>query len=128
MALRSVTATLAPLEPGVQVEVSTSWTTSHRRLDAEESIHYTLDFSVTGNQPCAPSIHGQLVLSYRVSGLAALPEDQLQAFGEVSAVFSAFPYVRELVQSLTVRAGLPALVLGTLRAPIDPPSDLLTGS
>lgn len=45
-----------------------------------------------------------------------------EAFGNLSGTFSAFPYARELVQSLTRRASLPPLVLGALRAPIDLPA------
>lgn len=40
-------------------------------------------------------------------------------FGQVSVLFSTYPYFRELLNSLTVRAGLPPLVLGTLRSPLD---------
>ncbi|MBK5221864.1 MAG: protein-export chaperone SecB [Acidimicrobiia bacterium] len=51
----------------------------------------------------------------------ALPEDvQLSdeaygAFAATSATFSVHPYLREFIQSLTTRAGLPPLSLATLR-------------
>ncbi|MGH9128588.1 MAG: hypothetical protein ACRDY2_06400 [Acidimicrobiales bacterium] len=125
VALRTVTATIVPLAPGVQVEISTSWTTRHDRDDQGEVVEYAVDFAVGGLRPCAPSVRGQFVLQYRIPGLRGVSDEQLQAFGQVSVAFSAFPYLRELVQSLTVRAGLPALVLGTLRAPVDPPPEEL---
>ncbi len=47
--------------------------------------------------------------------------DDADDFGQVSVLFSTYPYFRELLNSLTVRAGLPPLVLGTLRSPLDRP-------
>lgn len=61
-------------------------------------------------------------LEYSLPEEADVEDEDLEAFGDISATFSAFPYARELVQSLTTRASLPPLVLGTLRAPIDPPA------
>ncbi|MBS1847191.1 MAG: protein-export chaperone SecB [Actinobacteria bacterium] len=54
---------------------------------------------------------------------AELDEADFAAFGKVSVTFTAFPFARELIQSMTTRALLPPLVLGTHRAPIDPPKD-----
>jgi preprotein translocase subunit SecB len=43
-------------------------------------------------------------------------EDEYEAFASTSATFSLHPYLREMVQSLTMRAGLPPFALPTLRA------------
>jgi len=51
-----------------------------------------------------------------------LPDDigeaELEAFGRESATFAAWPYIRETVQSLTARSGIPPLSLEVLRRPI----------
>lgn len=50
-------------------------------------------------------------------------QDEIDAFGAVSAAFSGFPYVRELIQNLTVRSELPPLTLGVMRSPLDRDAD-----
>ena len=39
----------------------------------------------------------------------------MEAFGKISAFFMVFPYIRETLQSLTVNAGLPAILLKPLK-------------
>jgi len=52
-------------------------------------------------------------------------EEEINAFGSVSAAFTGFPYLRELLQSLTVRSELPPLTLGVMRSPLDGDSEQL---
>lgn len=121
VALRTVNAELA-LPSGVeQVEMDVSWETSFERLPDSrvEYRHRVAVSDATGTF----FIRGEFVLSYALA-TSDFSDDHLVGFGEVSVAFSAFPYVRELVQSLTTRASLPPLVLGTLRSPIDPPASL----
>src|SRR3546814_16806888 len=73
-------------------------------------------------------IRGELALIYALSATSDFSDDQLHGFGEVSVAFSAFPYVRELVHTLTTRASLPPLILGTLRSPLDPPASLASNA
>jgi preprotein translocase subunit SecB len=47
-------------------------------------------------------------------------DEDLEAFGRVTAVFTVYPYIREEIQSVTARAGLPPLTLNVLRSPIEP--------
>jgi preprotein translocase subunit SecB len=64
-----------------------------------------------------------LVLVYQL--LEDAPEfddDHLEAFGAFTGVFAAHPYVREALQNLTIRLGLPPLVLDVVRMPIDAPA------
>ncbi len=53
-------------------------------------------------------------------GPVDLDEDTIDAFGRTTVVFAAYPYVRELVQSLTSRAGIPPLLLDLYRLPLSP--------
>lgn len=59
-------------------------------------------------------------LLYELPESHGFEEADLAAFAEVSVLFSVHPYVREVVQSLTARCGLPPLVLDVLRSPLHP--------
>jgi preprotein translocase subunit SecB len=56
-----------------------------------------------------------------VTSLEGLTEAHLDAFAKTNAVFNAWPYWREFVQSTTVRMGLPPLVTPVFRFPTQPP-------
>lgn len=62
-------------------------------------------------------------VTYRASYLLAnhldVTDDDLEAFTKVSATFSLHPYIREALQNLTVRAGLPPFTLRILKSPLD---------
>jgi hypothetical protein len=70
---------------------------------------------------------GEVVLDGRIefSVLYQLPSDyrpsdeELAAFGRVSVLFTAYPYLREALHSLTGRMGLPPLILEVMRSPLD---------
>jgi len=51
--------------------------------------------------------------------ILGLPEPVVEHFGKTIALLAVYPYVGELVQSLTSRAGVPPLTLGLLR--VSPP-------
>lgn len=54
-------------------------------------------------------------LVYKVPADLAPSEAELRAFGDTNAVFNAWPYWREFVQSMTARANLPPLTLPLFR-------------
>ncbi len=56
-----------------------------------------------------------LELSYRLSKEVALTPKQLKAFANINALYNAWPYWRELVQTTTARMGLPRLVVPVFR-------------
>jgi preprotein translocase subunit SecB len=120
--LRSVSAKLEPPETEDQIPIRSTSKLSFVRLDAEH-VEYRYRVSTTDTETRSFFVRAEFSLLYSIAGLADLTDEQLDAFGEVSALFSGLPYARELVQNLTARAGLPPLVLPTLRAPIDPPLD-----
>ena len=122
VALRSSSAELTPPQDVDQLDMTVSWETSFERLP-ESQVEYRYRIAVTDAQAESFYVRAEFALTYALDPAAELSDDHLDAFGEVSVTFSAFPYARELVQSLTARASLPPLVLGTLRAPIDPPRE-----
>jgi preprotein translocase subunit SecB len=61
----------------------------------------------------------ELSVLYQISGGNTFSDDELAAFGRLSVLFIAYPYLRELLHSLTGRMGLPPLILDVMRAPAD---------
>lgn len=113
---------LQPIQPDPPFDV---------RLNAEANFHqqgtaliYTVAFSVgafTSPDPDADELFscriGYLV-HYETEEEEEFSDDALETFGQVSVLFSTYPYLRELVQSLTARAGLIPLVLDVIRSPM----------
>ncbi|MBI2458591.1 MAG: hypothetical protein HYW08_08820 [candidate division NC10 bacterium] len=56
-----------------------------------------------------------LELSYRLSKEIELTPQQLRAFGKVNALYNAWPYWREIVQTTVARMGLPRLIVPVFR-------------
>lgn len=61
----------------------------------------------------------ELSVLYQLPGDRELNDDDLTAFGEISVLFTAYPYLREILHSLTGRMGLPPLILDVMRSPVD---------
>jgi hypothetical protein len=59
-----------------------------------------------------------LTVVYELAEGDELREGALHAFGELSVRHTAYPYLRELIHTLTMRGGLPPLVLGSFLAPV----------
>ena len=55
---------------------------------------------------------------FAISDAEGLVDSAYDEFAKVNATLCLYPYIREAVQSLTSRAGLPPFVLGTFRVPI----------
>lgn len=56
---------------------------------------------------------------FDISDVEGLHEAAYEEFARVNATLCLYPYIREAVQSLTSRAGLPPFVLGTFRVPVE---------
>lgn len=64
------------------------------------------------------NIQANWLLQYAVHNDEKIDPDDVVSFGEISGAFAAHPYMRELAQSLTLRMGLPPLVLDVVRSPL----------
>lgn len=53
-------------------------------------------------------------LGYSLQSIDDIDDAKIDAFGKMNAVYNAWPYVREFVQSMIVRMGLPSLTLPVL--------------
>lgn len=121
VSLRSVDARLPEPEPSDDpFQLDVSWETTFEKSTAT-CVCYSYRMAVDASSAHEFHLACEFELEYRLPDENDIEDDDLTAFGDISVTFSAFPYARELVQSLTTRASLPPLVLGTLRAPIDPP-------
>lgn len=122
ISLRTLDARLPELDGSDgPIDLDVSWETT---LQPSEPTLLMYVFHLALGTSAGRDLHVdcEFELVYSLPEEAELDDEDLEAFGDISGTFSAFPYARELVQSLTSRAALPPLVLGTLRAPIDPPA------
>ncbi len=60
-------------------------------------------------------IEVEYVLAYSLTGEALPKKDDLGPFCEINAVYNAWPYCREYIQTTTNRMGVPALTLPLLK-------------
>lgn len=67
--------------------------------------------------PPEVDIEAMFELTYSLQETDGISERDLEHFAFLNATFNAWPYWRELVQSLTVKAGLPPLVVPVFRVP-----------
>ena len=123
VSLRTVDAHLpVPKVVTAPLSIDVAWSVSNGGIVGGR-VAYTYRLMVNSAGEETFSISAEWILDYDVGTGVGFDEADLAAFGDVSVSFSAAPYARELVQSLTTRASLPPLVLPTLRAPIDPPRE-----
>ena len=56
-------------------------------------------------------IEAEFLVVYRTKATSAFPVDALQHFAELNGTYNAWPYWRELVQNMTVRAGMSGITV-----------------
>jgi len=86
-----------------------------QRINAR--VIFSFDSYFEGDErPESPPLHVDVAfaLTYSLQSLDEIDEEKIDAFGKMNAVYNAWPYVREFVQSTLVRMGLPALTLPVL--------------
>lgn len=69
---------------------------------------------VQTDKPCC-EISARITLTYASPKACEFTEEHLNAFARTNGIFNAWPYWRELVQSCTVRMGLPAFTVPSLK-------------
>lgn len=76
-----------------------------------------------GDGELQAEVRGIFELSYQVPADEKFSSDELKGFGEVNAVFNAWPYWRELVQSSLARMSMPVLTAPVHRLPSNEPAE-----
>jgi len=115
--------TAPPLDQPVNVEMG------HKvKADpiAEDSLGVKVRFNlaVKGTGEAAPeylTISAVFQLTYQGADVKAITEEQRLAFANINAVFNAWPYLREIVQSISGRMSIPSLVVPLLKLPSSQP-------
>jgi hypothetical protein len=77
-------------------------------------VHFGLDAVDKSDKPLA-RIQADMLLLYHIENFEDLTNDHFKHFADKNAVFNAWPYWREFVQSATARMELPTLTLPTYR-------------
>lgn len=100
-----------------------------RTDDGRFSVRAEIDFGVMANEADqdAVSITAAFELTYKHPSDLDVADDVLQEFAEVNAVFNAWPYWREFVQSTMGRMNLPVITIPVFRLGV-PASDQIAGS
>jgi len=106
-------------------------------LEAPFQVVGSLSFNTTttegvlaceGRFDCAPQTSaGEVLFSavVTVTSVFELPQEaefsegEINAFAATTCAFAAWPYIRETIQSLTLKAGIVPLVLEVLRLPLE---------
>lgn len=76
-----------------------------------------------GDGKLQAEVRGIFELSYQVPVDEKFSSDELKGFGKVNAVFNAWPYWRELVQSSLTRMAMPVLTVPVYRLLSDEPAE-----
>ncbi|MEV6342944.1 hypothetical protein [Actinoplanes sp. NPDC051851] len=99
-------------EPVFSVEFRHDGETIQFKWDLDSTLS-----STTGHRVAALGLSLLQTFSFLSPEASAYAEsDVIQRFVEKTAVISVIPFVREAVQTMTVRLGLPAVTLGLIRA------------
>jgi len=82
------------------------------------SVRFSLEIrQETGAKELHAEIAAVFELSYVLPTEDSFSADEIEGFGQVIAVFNAWPYWREIVQSSLSRMGMPALTIPLYRLP-----------
>ena len=73
--------------------------------------------SASDEEKLQAEVRGTFELSYKVPDDESFSSEELEAFGQVNAVFNAWPYWRELVQASLTRMSMPLLTVPVFRLP-----------
>ena len=101
-------ARIADLEQRINVKTAISDDGDHARLVC--LVTFIIKPGADGDGHASGFyLEATFVLAYFLPSRVGLNQQAIQAFGERNAVFNAWPFWREFVQSTTVKGGLPPL-------------------
>lgn len=106
---RDVSFKATKVEIPLEIEVSILSQESKNVLPY--AARFTLIATDKETQKKAFEIQVSFCVVYRIKDDYAPTQEEVEAFGATSAIFNAWPYVREIVQSLVIRMDLPPFTL-----------------
>lgn len=106
--------------PPYQVEVNrkSSWKPDDKNSQLLVITSFRVQTESSTNRGSAKpylAIAVSYLLTYGIADFEGIEPAQVESFAETNAVFNAWPYLREYVQSTTLRMGLPPLTVPLLK-------------
>jgi preprotein translocase subunit SecB len=91
-------------------------------------LHYEVKYKVSAKKQDTSvlALDCTYQISYNIPEDARAEQDEIEAFGSTIVLFTIHPYLRELVSNISARTGLPPIMLGVMRLPLEI-SEILTG-
>jgi hypothetical protein len=114
---------------GVPAEVvlSQSFRATYKTADPDQvAVFVEMNFAADAEDPNDGTETGEplvtlravFVVTYNLDDVADYPKSALQAFAELNGPYNAWPYWRELVQSVGGRVGLATIIIPVLKLPV----------
>ena len=91
------------------------WTTEAIREAMDELGLTRADLAEGGPDHRVAEIRAGFLVVYRTNPPATFPPDALHHFAKLNGTYNAWPYWRELVQSMTMRAGMSGITVPVFR-------------
>ncbi len=121
-----VTADVDPLDVPEQLELSQGFRADYEFRPLRDDILYvSVDFVFTavsgssdGEESPAVDLKATYLLVYKLKAAGAYPADALSHFAQLNGTYNAWPYWRELVQTVSGRAGIGSVVVPVFRPPV----------
>lgn len=128
--LIDISARLQPFDDWMPGDIKLGIDTKTRVRDDKSGILVLVTVDLQSNDTdgtAALHIQATFKVLYKCEPTADLTEAHFNAFGELNGLVNAWPFLRELIQSITSRMGLPPLTL-PVRKPALKESDLRRSS
>jgi len=93
-----------------EVTASTEFTVDKEKSVIFVLVHFGLNAVKSKGEPLA-KIRADMLLGYNINNFEGLTDAHFKCFAEQNAIFNAWPYWREFIQSMTTRMQLPPLIL-----------------
>lgn len=92
-----------------------AWAEPHLETSDRLDVFVDLYFNAIEHEKNLVELGATYRLVYRLDHVAGFPSDTLQHFAELNGVLNAWPYWRELVQTVSGRVGLGSIVVPVFR-------------
>jgi hypothetical protein len=123
----TVNSVLDPLAPPPVLRVEQGYRTRYDlapehpdRLVVRVEFQLSAQGEANGPDQDVVTLAAEYLLVYAIPDAAAQPADAMEHFAELNGPYNAWPYWRELVQTVTGRVGLSAIVVPVFRPPVRP--------
>lgn len=117
----TVDTTLDPLHIPDELEFSQAYRAGYELHDADNDVIVVdaeFKFDGMGSDGPVVMLAATFRLTYTLEGAETFPADAMDHFAELNGIYNAWPYWRELVQTVTGRVGVASVTLPVFRPPV----------